>query len=123
MLNIAQLYYTLLGDKNKVVECLTKSKRFADFAITNPKMLILYVIILNKIIYFTEIDESEFIKTEFFEDIIETIKNHIQTISSENKETNDFLPSIQSYFERTLDIINKKKNEGKRKVYSEISNL
>ena len=86
-------------------------------------MLILYVIILNKIIYFTEIDESEFIKTEFFEDIIETIKNHIQTISSENKETNDFLPSIQSYFERTLDIINKKKNEGKRKVYSEISNL
>ena len=123
MLNIAQLYYTLLGDKNKVVECLTKSKRFADFAITNPKMLILYVIILNKIIYFTEIDESEFIKTEFFEDIIETIKNHIQTISSENKETNDFLPSIQSYFDRTLDIIKTKKNEGKRKVYSEISNL
>ena len=123
MLNIAQLYYTLLGDKNKVVECLTKSKRFADFAITNPKMLILYVIILNKIIYFTEIDESEFIKTEFFEDIIETIKNHIQTISSENKETNDFLPSIQSYFDRTLDTIKTKKNEGKRKVYSEISNL
>ena len=123
MLNIAQLYYTLLGDKNKVIECLTKSKRFADFAITNPKMLILYVIILNKIIYFTEIDESEFIKTEFFEDIIETIKNHIQTISSENKETNDFLPSIQSYFDRTLDTIKTKKNEGKRKVYSEISNL
>ena len=123
MLNIAQLYYTLLGDKNKVIECLTKSKRFADFAISNPKMLILYVIILNKIIYFTEVDESEFIKSEFFEDIIETIKNHIQTISSENKDINDFLPEIQSYFERTLDIIKKKKNEGKRKVYSEISNL
>ena len=123
MLNIAQLYYTLLGDKNKVIECLTKSKRFADFAISNPKMLILYVIILNKIIYFTEVDESEFIKSEFFEDIIETIKNHIQTISSENKDINDFLPDIQSYFERTLDIIKKKKNEGKRKVYSEISNL
>jgi vacuolar protein sorting-associated protein 35 len=124
MLNIAQLYYTLLGDKNKVVECLTKSKRFADFAITNPKMLYLHVTILNKIMYFTEIDDNEdFIKASLYEDVIETVKNYIQTITTENKEQKDFLPPIQAYFDRTLEVINKRKLEGKKKIYSEITNL
>jgi len=123
MLNIAQLYYTLLGDKNKVIECLTKSKRFADFAITNPKMLYLHVTILNKIMYFTEIDDNDFIKVELYEDVIETVKNYIQTITTENKEQKDFLPPIQAYFDRTLEVINKRKLEGKKKIYSEISNL
>jgi hypothetical protein len=123
MLNIAQLYYTLLGDKNKVIESLTKSKKFADFAITNPKMLYLHVTILNKIMYFTEIDDNDFIKVDLFEDVIETVKNYIQTITIENKEQKDFLPPIQSYFDRTIEVINKRRLEGKKKVYSEISNL
>ena len=124
MLNIAQLYYTLLGDKNKVVECLTKSKRFADFAITNPKMLYLHVTILNKIMYFTEIDDNEdFIKASLYEEVIVTVKNYIQTITTENKEQKDFLPPIQAYFDRTLEVINKRKLEGKKKIYSEITNL
>jgi hypothetical protein len=123
MLNIAQLYYTLLGDKNKVIECLTKSKRFADFAITNPKMLYLHVSILNKIMYFTEIDDNDFIKVGLYEDVIETVKNYIQTITTENKEQKDFLPPIQAYFDRTLEVINKRKLEGKKKIYSEITNL
>lgn len=120
MLSVSNLYYSLLDDKKKVVDCINKAKRFADFAMTNPHNLNLFVIILNKILYYIEIDEEEFFPVDAIDDVIEIIKNHIQTIKTESTTT-DFLDAIESYFNNTLDIIKKRKELGKKKIYSEIN--
>lgn len=121
MLSVSNLCYSLLGDHKKVIDCLNKAKRFADFAMTNPRNLNLFVLIMNKILYFIEIEEEEFIQPELVDDIIEIVQNHIQTIKTENNDHEDFLPQIEKYFEGTLDIIRKRREEGKKKIYSEVA--
>ena len=54
MLCCSSLYYSLLGNRAKANECLNKAKRFADFAMTNPDNLVLFVIIINKYLFFVE---------------------------------------------------------------------
>ena len=120
MLSVSNLYYSLLENKPKVVECLNKAKRFADFAMTNPQNLNLFVIIMNKIIYYIEKDDEEIFKAEILEDLIEIVKNHIQTIKTENSGA-DLLPGIEKYFESTLKIIEDRKKLGIKKIYQEIS--
>ena len=122
MLIISNLYYSLLGDKNKVLDCLKKASRFAKFAMSNPSHLFLYIDILNKILYYVEIDDTDFISLDFIEEVIEDIKNHIETIKMENKNS-DFIIPIEEYFNRTIEIMKKRKEEGKKKIYGEISGL
>ena len=114
MLIISNLYYSLLGDKNKVLDCLKKASRFAKFAMSNPSHLFLYIDILNKILYYIEIDDTDFISLDFIEEVIEDIKNHIETIKMENKNS-DFIIPIEEYFNRTIEIMKKRKEEGKKK--------
>ena len=121
MLCCSTLYYHLLGNKEKANECLNKAKRFADFAMTNPDNLVLFVIIINKYLYFVEAckDDDCFIKTESVEDVIEIIRNHIQTIKTENTaQTN--LSEIERYFESTMDVIKMRKNEKKHRFYEDL---
>ena len=122
MLIISNLYYSLLGDKNKVLDCLKKASRFAKFAMSNPSHLFLYIDILNKILYYIEIDDTDFISLDFIEEVIEDIKNHIETIKMENKNS-DFIIPIEEYFNRTIEIMKKRKEEGKKKIYGEMSGL
>ncbi len=122
MLIISNLYYSLLGDKNKVLDCLKKASRFAKFAMSNPSHLFLYIDILNKILYYVEIDDTDFISLDFIEEVIEDIKNHIETIKMENKNS-DFIIPIEEYYNRTIEIMKKRKEEGKKKIYGEISGL
>ena len=56
------------------------------------------------------------------EDVIETIRNHIQTIKTESTNQS-FLPDIERYFESTMEIIKKRKEEKTSKFYDEISNV
>ena len=119
MLAVSNLYYSLLGNIDKVRECLNKAKRFADFAMTNPHNLFLFVIIMNKLLYYIESSEEDIVNREMMEDLVEIVKNHIQTIKTENAET-DFLPGIERYFEETLAIINKRKQLGVKKIYQEM---
>ena len=56
----------------------------------NPHNLFLFVIIMNKLLYFIENSEEEVVNKEMMEDLVEIVKNHIQTIKTENTEI-DFL--------------------------------
>ena len=119
MLSVSHLYYSLLGNTDKVRECLNKAKRFADFAMTNPHNLFLFVIIMNKLLYYIENSDEDIVNKDMMEDLVEIVRNHIQTIKTENAET-DFLPGIERYFEETLAIINKRKQLGVKKIYQEM---
>lgn len=117
MLNCSHLYYKI-GDVIKVQDCLTKAKRFADFAMTNPQNLNLLVLILNKYVYYIE-KGADFIKLDIVNDIIEVIKNHIETINTENINAS-FMPSIEEYFRITLELIQRRMSSSTNEVYKQI---
>ena len=124
MLNIAQLYYTKIKDGKKVTEYIGKARKYADFAMTNPQNLVLFVELLNKFLYYADNgDEVISIKSDQIDNIIELISNHIQTIKNEVSVDSSFLPPIESYFNNTLEIIKKRKNEeGHKAIYDSILN-
>ena len=121
MIDISNLYYHLLNDKPKVIECLSKAKRFAEFAMTNPVFLSLFILLLNKILYFIEIDNEDFIKVEFINDIIEEINNHLQTIKTEKNIQEKYLKEIENYYESTINLIKEKKTKNNKNIYSQIN--
>ena len=86
---------------------------------TNPHNLFLFVIIMNKLLYFIENSEEEVVNKEMMEDLVEIVKNHIQTIKTENTEI-DFLKEIERQFEKTIAVINKRKAIGKKKIYQDM---
>ena len=124
MLSIGEVYYLVIKDGNKVNECISKARKFADFAMTNPQNLVLFVDLLNKFLYYVEIgDEIINIKPEQIDEIIELIRNHIQTIKNEVSMDSSFLPYIEKYFDNTIEIIKKRKNEENHKpIYDSILN-
>ena len=124
MLSIGEIYYLVIKDGNKVNEYITKARKYADFAMTNPQNLILFVELLNKLLYYVENgDELITIKPEQIDEIIELIRNHIQTIKNEVSVDSSFLPNIEKYFDNTIEIIKKRKNEENHKpIYDSILN-
>ena len=79
---------------------------------------------MNKFLYFADNgDEVISIKSDQIDNIIELISNHIQTIKNEVSVDSSFLPPIESYFNNTLKIIKKRKNEeGHKAIYDSILN-
>ena len=124
MLSIGEIYYLVIKDGNKVNDCIAKARKYADFAMTNPQNLILFVELLNKFLYYVENgDEIITIKPEQIDEIIELIRNHIQTIKNEVSVDSSFLPNIEKYFDNTIEIIKKRKNEENHKpIYDSILN-
>ena len=122
MINIGQIYYTVFKDEKKVTDCMHKARKFADFAMTNPQNLILFVDLLNKFLYFINAEEDLVkIEAEQVNEIIELIKNHIQTIKREVTVDSKFLPPIENYFNFTIEYIERKKSSDNHKaVYDEI---
>ena len=120
MLNCTELFF-MLNNSKKAKECINKAKRFADFSMTNPENLPLFVIILNKYIAFIEAteDENYFFAKDDVDDTIEVVKNHISTIRNENTNQG-FLPEVEKFFKDTLDIITKRAKLGKKAIYAEI---
>lgn len=107
---MSNLYYKRLKDINKVNECISKAVRYANFSMTTPSNLDLFVIILNQIIYFIESDNDDIISADVVENIVEIINNHIITIKSEANNV-DNLDEIESFFKISVqhfkNIINK----------------
>ena len=124
MINIGQIYYTVLKDGNKVLDCINKARKYANFAMTNPQNLVLFVDLLNKYLYFVDAgDEIVTIKADQIDEIIELIKNHIQTIKNEVTADSSFLPPIEKYFNNTIEFIQKRKGEENHKaIYDELLN-
>ena len=123
MLVISQIYFSIFKDSKKVIECLNKARRYADFAMTNPPNLILFVEYLNKILFFIEQDiKIVEIKQEEINDLIELIKGHIRTIKSITSDDISYLNDIEIYFNNTLKSIeNKKINSKNKDFYSTIN--
>ena len=124
MIDIGQIYYIVLKDGNKVLDCINKARKYANFAMTNPQNLVLFVDLLNKYLYFVDAnDETVTIKADQIDEIIELIKNHIQTIKNEVSKDSSFLPEIEKYFNNTIEFIKKRKGEENHKaVYDELLN-
>ena len=124
MLSIGQIYYSVLKDGNKVNDCIDKARKYADFAMANPQNLTLFIELLNKFLCYVENgDEIISVKPEQIDDIIELIKNHIQTIKNEVSVDSSFLPDIEKYFNNTIEIIKRRKNEDNHKpIYDSILN-
>ena len=123
MLTISHLYFSIIKDTKRVMECLNKARRFADFAMTDPRNLILFVEYLNKMLYFCEKDaKSVDIKPELINDLIELIKGHIRTIKSITSDDISYLQEIENYFNNTIKTIeNKKINSVNKEFYSSIN--
>ncbi len=124
MINISQIYFTVLKDGKKVMDCINKARKYADFAMTNPQNLTLFVDLLNKYLYYAEMgDEIVSINAELIDDIIELIRNHIETIKNEVSMDSKFLPSIENYLNTTIELIKKKKNsENHKPIYDAVLN-
>ena len=124
MLDIGQVYYFVFKDGKKVTECINKARRFADFALTNPQNLSLYIEMLNKYLYYADLgDESVTVTADQIEDIIELTKNHIETIKTEMALDANFVTSVETYFNKTIEYILKmKKTENHKPIYDSLQN-
>ena len=118
------MYFTHFKDGKKVLDCLSKAKKIADFSLTNPRNLILYIYLLNKYIYYIDIDTENIVEidNEYIEDLIEAIKNHMVTIKTDKNIDACFLPEIEKYFKNTLNLITERKSEEEHKqIYDKIN--
>ena len=124
MLNIGQIYFTVLKDGKKVMQCINKARKYAGFAMANPQNLVLFVDLLNKYIYFADIgDEIITIEAEQIDEIIELIRNHIQTIKNEVTMDEKILKDIENYFNNTIELIQKRKSAEEHKpIYDALLN-
>ena len=124
ILIISQLYYKHFKDRSKIMDCLNSAKKVADFSLTNPHNLILYVLLLNKYIYYIDADDENIveIKSDQIEYLVEAIKNHIITIKTDKNIDACFLPEIEKYFKNTVNLIEiRKKDKEHKKIYDEIN--
>jgi vacuolar protein sorting-associated protein 35 len=103
----AILYFNKnIQDTVKVKESLLKAKKFAEYSMTNPQNISLFIILLNKYIYFVE-KECTSIDHEMFNDILDSIKNHFETIRTENREA-PFLSEAERFLQETIETLGKK---------------
>jgi hypothetical protein len=125
LLMISQLYYIHFKDGKKVLDYLNRAKKVADFSLTNPHNLILYVLLLNKYLYYIDVDNENVveIKGEQIEDLIEAIKNHIITIKTDKNVDSSFLPVIENYFQNTVNVIELRKKEKEHKNFYDSINI
>ena len=47
MMNIGHIYHSIYKDGKKVLECIKKARKFADYAMTIPQNLVLFVDLLK----------------------------------------------------------------------------
>ena len=121
---MSQMYFTHFKDGKKVLDCLSKAKKIADFSLTNPRNLILYIYLLNKYIYYIDVDTENIVEidNEYIEDLIEAIKNHMVTIKTDKNIDACFLPEIEKYFKNTINLITERKSEEEHKqIYDKIN--
>lgn len=124
MLNCTHLYYNDIAmEKAKIADCLSKAHKFASFAMTNPQNAILFVYILNKYLYFIEMCSDEnflsFIQAEDINDIIELIKNQIDSIKLDDPDSTA-LPQIETYYLATINIIERRKKNGGSRILDQV---
>jgi vacuolar protein sorting-associated protein 35 len=123
VLTCSNLYWSneSIRDTSKVLDCLNKAIKFAEFAMSNAQNLILLVHILNKFIFYIE-KGTGIVSTSMIEDILEKFSNHLETIKNENNGANaSFIVEIEKYYSNTISIIKSRKSSGKDKVFTDLT--
>lgn len=122
ILNCSHLFCNnILIDKGKITECLTKAKRFADFAMTMPQNAILFIFIINKYIYFIDKcqENTDFINTNNINDLLELAKNHIASMKLESADA-PYVSQIDEYYKNTVKIIERRKQKERNKCLEQL---
>lgn len=114
VLNCSNLFYNaLVKDSDKINELLVKSKKYADFSMTNSRNCILFLKIINKYIFFEEKSKNDNSFNFSFdnskvEELLELVQNHIQNMKNETIRP-DFLSDIEEYYSNTLLLFKERK--------------
>ena len=117
ILNCSNLFYNaLVKDSDKINELLIKSKKYADFSMTNSRNCILFLKIINKYFFFenkSKNDNSFNFSYDYsiIEELLELVQNHIQNMKNE-KIRPDFLCDIEEYYSNTLLLFDQRKKIG-----------
>lgn len=96
-------YNEYMQNERRVVECLKKALKLADICVSNPKNVILFVMILNAYLYYLEKQVST-IEIEDINNLIELAKEHISNVESEGESASD-VADAKSYLRNTLKFI------------------
>lgn len=104
--NAMMLCSKMFTDKTKISDCLTKAKKYADYAMTSPNNAILFVSLLNEYVRYDLTIEKfdEIVKPETVIDLVEYVKNFISTVKEE-KKINEGFNKVESYFNNTMTMI------------------
>ena len=96
----------MFTDKVKISDCLTKAKKYADYAMTSPNNAILFVSLLNEYVRYDLTVEKfdEIVKADTVIDLVEYVKNFISTVKEEKKISEGF-NKVESYFNNTMAMI------------------
>ena len=122
MINCSKLYFSdTLKKKEKIIDCLSKAKKFAEYAMTSPNNAILFIYILNEYMRYDLLipNLNNEIDPKNVNELIELIRNYIVTIKSENKNK-EIGESIENYFKNTLLTIRKRREKNDLGEYGKI---
>jgi hypothetical protein len=86
ILDSCDLYYNVnLLDKKKVETLINDAIKEAEFAMINPENLDLFIIILNKMLFYSK-DKNNFIKLEKIQTYLNYVKDHLPEVKKINEE-------------------------------------
>ena len=117
LLNCSNLFYNaLVKDSDKINQLLIKSKKLADFSMTNSRNCILFLKIINKYFFFEEKSKNDnsfnfSYDYSIIEALLELVQNHIQNMKNQ-KIRPDFLSDIEEYYSNTMLLFDQRKKLG-----------
>lgn len=88
---------------------MKKAVKLADICVSNPKNVVLFVMILNSYLYYLE--KGVGLETEDINNLIELAKEHISNVESEGENSSD-VADAKSYLRNTLKFIASKQASG-----------
>lgn len=116
VLDSSHLFYTQAqANEGRVMECFKKALKITDASFgSHPTShhFHLYIAILNKFLYYFNIDSFQSIKAD-------DVNKCIQVLREKQDKVNDKVPATTIYLKNTLDFINHKKSENPK--FQEIS--
>jgi vacuolar protein sorting-associated protein 35 len=95
-------------NERRVVECLKKALKIADLCMSNPQNMWLFVLILNKYLYFIDQGVSA-IEPSSVSKLIDLIKEQIQRAEADGSNT----VNTRTYLKNTLSFIRVRLGEGR----------
>ena len=115
--------------EEKTKDIISRAFEYADYSMSTNSQngLILYIQLLNKLIFYIEKGYSKgenndicITSAKKLGKLIEKINNCINSIKSEHSNV-DYMDDVEKYFNLTIDLIKKRRNNSEIKLYKDIS--